>query len=70
MQPTAKIAVNTAEYREFCSAQSGSLRLYPSVSTSVKRAGFSHGERWQKKKTGPERAAFASKVENGFECFL
>lgn len=54
MQPTAKIAVNTGEYREFCSAESGSPRLYPSVSTSVKRSGFLPG--WMaKKKTGPEK---------------
>lgn len=54
MQPTAKIAVTTEEYREFCSAQSGSPRLYPSASTSVKRSGFFPG-RTAKKKTGPEK---------------
>jgi hypothetical protein len=70
MQPTAKIAVNTGEYREFCSSESGSPRLYPSVSTSVKRSGFFPGVDGKKENGPGEGPAFASKIENGFECFL
>ena len=58
MQPTAKIAVNTGEYREFCSfrerfAASISVGKYQREKVRI----FSRGG-WQKRKRARRRARF------------
>jgi len=65
-----KLQLTRGNTGNFAPSESGSPRLYPSVSTSVKRSGFFPGVDGKKENGPGEGPAFASKIENGFECFL